>query len=281
MKTVKTISEIRAVIKEWQRSGKTVGLVPTMGFLHEGHCSLITRSAAENDKTVVSIFVNPMQFSPGEDLEAYPRDMARDTDMCGKSGADIIFAPDPEEMYHGDFYSYVDMSVVTDGLCGRSRTNMFRGVCTVVSKLFNITTPDRAYFGKKDAQQLAVIGQMVKDLDFDIEIVGCDCVREADGLAKSSRNSYLSDGERAVAPKIYKALQQVKKLAQCGEYHSSVLTESFFRSMKDEPVFTTEYAEVVDGLTMQRVEQIKGDGTCIMAVAVKLGKARLIDNIEL
>ncbi|NLD18900.1 MAG: pantoate--beta-alanine ligase [Clostridiales bacterium] len=281
MNIIKTIGETRKIIKDWKKSGLTVGLVPTMGFLHEGHGSLIARSVKENDRTVVSVFVNPMQFSLGEDMGVYPRDMERDSRMCQELGADLIFNPEAEEMYTKSFYSFVDMSVISEGLCGASRENMFKGVCTVVSKLFNIVTPDRAYFGKKDAQQLAVVKQMVNDLNIDIKIVGCDCVREADGLAKSSRNSYLTHGERAVAPKIYAALLQVKKMVICGEHHSCVLTESFKRSMYDEPMLQTEYAEIVDGLTMQPVPQVTGQGRCLMAVAVKLGKARLIDNIEI
>lgn len=281
MNIIKTIDETRKIIKEWKRAGLTVGLVPTMGFLHEGHGSLIARSVEENDRTVVSVFVNPMQFSKNEDLEIYPRSMERDSKMCSQLGADLIFNPEPCEMYGEDFYSFVDMSVINEGLCGVLRENMFRGVCTVVSKLFNIVTPDRAYFGKKDAQQLAVVKQMVKDLNFDLEIVGCECIREDDGLAKSSRNSYLTQEERRLAPRIYEGLLEVRRMVSGGERDSLNLIEEFGRLMEIEPELHTEYVQVVDAVTMQPVEQVAGVGDCIMAVAVRLGKARLIDNIEL
>ena len=198
MKIVSTIEEVRAQVKEWKKEGQSIGFVPTMGYLHEGHMSLID-AAGENDKVVVSIFVNPMQFGVGEDLESYPRDMERDSALCENAGAALIFHPQPEEMYHKDFSSFVDMNTLTKGLCGKTRPIHFRGVCTVVSKLFNIVQPDKAYFGQKDAQQLAIIRKMVQDLNFDIEIVGCPIVREEDGLAKSSRNTYLSDEERKAA----------------------------------------------------------------------------------
>lgn len=173
MKIVETIAEVREQVKQWRKEGLTVGLVPTMGYLHEGHKSLIDRAVAENDRVVVSVFVNPMQFGPSEDLESYPRDMDRDAALCEKAGASLIFHPDPSEMYHKDFSSFVDMTTLTGGLCGKTRPIHFRGVCTVVSKLFNIVVPDKAYFGQKDAQQLAVIRHMVSDLNFGIEIVGC------------------------------------------------------------------------------------------------------------
>ena len=199
MKIVETIAEVREQVKQWRKEGLTVGLVPTMGYLHEGHKSLIDRAVAENDRVVVSVFVNPMQFGPSEDLESYPRDMDRDAALCEKAGASLIFHPDPSEMYHKDFSSFVDMTTLTGGLCGKTRPIHFRGVQTVVLKLFHIVTPDRAYFGQKDAQQLAVIKRMVKDLNVDTEIIGCPIIREEDGLAKSSRNTYLSEDERQAA----------------------------------------------------------------------------------
>ena len=199
MRVVEKVNDIRATVKEWKAKGLKVGFVPTMGYLHEGHESLIGKASEENDRVVVSIFVNPIQFGLKEDLSTYPRDLDRDSKVCGRAGADIIFHPENEEMYFEDFSTFVDMSGLTAGLCGKSRPTHFRGVCTVVTKLFNIVAPDRAYFGEKDAQQLAVIKRMVRDLNIDIEIIGCPIVREKDGLAKSSRNTYLSVEERNAA----------------------------------------------------------------------------------
>ena len=210
MEIVSTIKEVRENVKKWKKEGLSIGLVPTMGYLHEGHASLIVRAAQENDKVIVSDFVNPTQFAPNEDLESYPRDLERDAQVCQQSGADLIFHPSPEEMYYPDAVTFVNMTGPSDELCGKSRPIHFRGVCTVVSKLFNITTPDRAYFGQKDAQQLAVIKRMVRDLNFDIEIVGCPIIRENDGLAKSSRNTYLNPAERQAALIIHKALDDGK-----------------------------------------------------------------------
>ena len=198
MQICTTVAEVRALVDAWHKEGKTVGLVPTMGFLHEGHESLIQKAVAENDCVVVSDFVNPTQFGPQEDLEAYPRDFEQDKARCEKIGAAAIFHPAPEEMYH-DPATYVNIERLSSTLCGQSRPIHFRGVCTVVSKLFNIVRPERAYFGEKDAQQLAIIRKMVTDLNFPVTIVGCPIVREADGLAKSSRNTYLSEAERRAA----------------------------------------------------------------------------------
>ncbi|MBQ6788210.1 MAG: pantoate--beta-alanine ligase, partial [Lachnospiraceae bacterium] len=196
MRVVKTIEEVREQVKAWKREGLRVGLVPTMGFLHEGHKSLIVKAVEENDRVVVSDFVNPTQFGPKEDLASYPRDIERDAKLCEEAGADLIFHPEPEEMYAPDYCSFVDMDGLTKGLCGKTRPTHFRGVCSVVAKLFNIVAPDNAYFGQKDAQQLAVIRRMVRDLNFDIRIVACPIIREEDGLAKSSRNTYLNAEER-------------------------------------------------------------------------------------
>ena len=191
MKISGSIKETRMQVKEWKKQGLSVGLVPTMGYLHEGHKSLIDRARKDNDKVVVSIFVNPMQFGPNEDLDAYPRDLDRDSKICEAGGVDLIFHPEVEEMYGPDFHGFVDMTVLPEKLCGASRPVHFKGVQTVVTKLFHIIPADRAYFGQKDAQQLAIIRRMVIDLDFDIEIIGCPIIREEDGLAKSSRNTYL------------------------------------------------------------------------------------------
>ena len=217
MQIATTIEEVRTLVKSWKKEGNTVGLVPTMGYLHEGHGSLISRAREENDKVVVSIFVNPMQFGPGEDLESYPRDLEKDSAYCESLGADLIFHPEPSEMYTEGFCSYVDMSVLTEELCGLSRPVHFRGVCTVVNKLFNIVQPDRAYFGQKDAQQLAVIKRMVEDLNMDLQIIGCPIVREEDGLAKSSRNTYLSAKERQAALVLSRAVKCGQELVEAGE----------------------------------------------------------------
>ena len=217
MEITGSIKRVREQVREWRKAGLTVGLVPTMGYLHEGHKSLIDKAVEQNDKVVVSVFVNPMQFGPTEDLESYPRDMDRDAALCEKAGASLIFHPEPEEMYDDNFSSFVDMNTLTGGLCGKTRPIHFRGVCTVVAKLFNIVTPDRAYFGQKDAQQLAVIRHMVNDLSFGIEIVGCPIIREEDGLAKSSRNTYLSEDERKAALVLSRSLKEGRKLVEDGE----------------------------------------------------------------
>ena len=222
MKIVSTIEEVRAQVKEWKKEGKTIGFVPTMGYLHEGHMSLID-AAGENDKVVVSIFVNPMQFGPTEDLASYPRDLEHDAKLCEEHGVDLIFHPTPEEMYGDQFYSYVDMDVLTKELCGLSRPVHFRGVCTVVTKLFNIVQPHRAFFGQKDAQQLAIIKRMVADLNMNVTVVGCPIVREADGLAKSSRNAYLSAEERQAALVLSRAIFAGKAAVEAGERDAAAL----------------------------------------------------------
>ena len=204
-------------MKQWKAQGLKVGLVPTMGYLHEGHVSLIKRAVKENDTVVVSVYVNPIQFGPNEDLEKYPRDLARDSELCSNAGADLIFHPEKNEMYADDFCTSVNVTGLTENLCGKSRPVHFGGVCTVVSKLFNIVNPDKAYFGQKDAQQLAVVRRMVRDLSMGIEIVGCPIIREEDGLAKSSRNTYLSPEERKAATILYKSLMLGKKAIEDGE----------------------------------------------------------------
>ena len=213
MKIVGTVKEVREQVKEWKKQGLSVGFVPTMGYLHEGHKSLMDAARKGNDKVVVSIFVNPMQFGPTEDLATYPRDLDHDAALCESAGVDLIFHPEAEEMYEKDFCSFVDMTGLTEGLCGKTRPIHFRGVCTVVNKLFNIVTPDHAYFGQKDGQQLAVIKRMVRDLNMDIEIVGCPIVREEDGLALSSRNKRLSAQERENALNISQTLFKSRTFA--------------------------------------------------------------------
>lgn len=276
MKIVETIAEVREQVKQWRKEGLTVGLVPTMGYLHEGHKSLIDRAVAENDRVVVSVFVNPMQFGPSEDLESYPRDMDRDAALCEKAGASLIFHPDPSEMYHKDFSSFVDMTTLTGGLCGKTRPIHFRGVCTVVSKLFNIVVPDKAYFGQKDAQQLAVIRHMVSDLNFGIEIVGCPIIREEDGLAKSSRNTYLSAQEREASLILSKSLAKGKEALKAGEADAAKIRQIILDEIATEPLAKVDYVEVVDWNTLEPVETVKEP--VLVAMAVYIGKTRLIDN---
>ena len=276
MKIVNTINEVREAVKAWHKQGLTVGLVPTMGYLHEGHASLIARASKENDRVVVSDFVNPIQFAPNEDLASYPRDIDRDAKVCEENGADIIFHPTPEEMYHKDFSTFVDITGPSEELCGKSRPIHFRGVCTVVSKLFLIASPDRVYFGQKDAQQLAVIKRMVRDLNFDIEIVGCPIIREADGLAKSSRNTYLSPEERKAAVILHKALEKGKELVLNGEKSAKAVIDTVTQVINSEPLAKIDYVQVVDFPNIKVVEDINGD--ILTAVAVYIGKTRLIDN---
>lgn len=279
MKVVGTIKEVRELVKEWKKNGETVGFVPTMGYLHEGHGSLITKARENNDKVVVSIFVNPMQFGPTEDLDSYPRNLEKDSKFCESLGADLIFHPEPEEMYHDDFSSYVDMSVLTEELCGLSRPVHFRGVCTVVTKLFNIVQPDNAYFGQKDAQQLAIIKHMVQDLNMDINVVGCPIVREEDGLAKSSRNTYLSPEERKAALILSKTVKLAKELIDAGEKDADVVVAKMKENIETEPMAKIDYVKAVNGLTMQQQKEIKAP--MLIAMAVYIGKTRLIDNMIL
>lgn len=276
MNIVKTISEVRNEVKNWRKQGLSVGLVPTMGYLHEGHKSLIERACKENDKVVVSVFVNPTQFGPGEDLATYPRDIQRDAALCEDAGAALIFNPEPEEMYFDDFHTYVTMESLSNELCGKTRPIHFRGVCTVVSKLFHIVAPDRAYFGQKDAQQLAIIKRMVRDLNFDIEIVGCPIVREADGLAKSSRNTYLNPEERKAALVLSRAVGLGQELIQKGERNADVIVEKMKQLIEEEPLAKIDYVQAVDAISIQPVAEIKG--TVLVAMAVYIGKTRLIDN---
>jgi pantoate--beta-alanine ligase len=274
--TVQSINELRKQIKEWKKEGFSIGLVPTMGFLHEGHESLIKRASAENDKVVVSVFVNPTQFGPNEDLDAYPRDIQRDKILCENAGASIIFNPAPSDMYYKDASTTMNVSGLTEGLCGAKRPVHFGGVCLVVSKLFNIVTPDRAYFGEKDAQQLAVIKRMVRDLNFDIEIVGCPIIREPDGLAKSSRNSYLSESERKAALVLNESLSLAKEALVKGEKNSTNIKNIITQKLNSESLAKVDYVEVVDSLTFKSVDAISDP--ILIAIAVYIGKTRLIDN---
>lgn len=278
MKIVKTICEVREQVSTWKKDGLSIGFVPTMGYLHEGHGSLIKEANKNNDKVVVSIFVNPIQFGPKEDLASYPRDLEKDTILCTECGADLIFAPEVTEMYpNGEIITSVNVSNISEGLCGSKRPGHFQGVCTVVSKLFNIVAPDRAYFGEKDAQQLAVIKNMVKELNFPIEITGCPIVREDDGLAKSSRNTYLNEEERKAALVLNKSLKLAKERFDSGINSASIIKIHIEDFINKEPLATIDYVEIVDSLTMESVTII-GENTMI-ALAVFIGKTRLIDNI--
>ena len=276
MNVAYTVKEVREQVKAWKKEGLSVGLVTTMGYLHEGHASLMKKAVEENDRVVASVFVNPTQFGPTEDLESYPRDFDKDCALCESIGVNLVFHPEPEEMYAPDFCTWVDMDVLSKTLCGKSRPIHFRGVCTVVSKLFNIVTPDRAYFGQKDAQQLAIIRRMVRDLNMDIEIVGCPIVREEDGLAKSSRNTYLNEEERAAALILSKAVFLGQKMAADGETDTAVIKKAMIEKIESEPLAKIDYVEIVDGLSMQPVDKI--EGSILAAMAVYIGKTRLIDN---
>lgn len=276
MKIVHTVEEVRTQVKEWRKAGLSVGLVPTMGYLHEGHKSLIDRAVKENDKVVVSVFVNPMQFGPTEDLASYPRDLQRDVALCEDAGAALIFNPEPENMYSEDFSSFIDMNTLTKGLCGKTRPIHFRGVCTVVGKLFNIVQPDKAYFGQKDAQQLAVIRHMVNDLNFNLEIVGCPIIREEDGLAKSSRNTYLNAEERQAALILSKSLERGRELIEAGEKDTAVIKKAITEMIETEPLAKIDYVEIVDWNTLEPVDTI--ESPVLNAIAVYIGKTRLIDN---
>lgn len=276
MEIVKTVEEVRAQVKQWRAEGLSVGLVPTMGYLHKGHRSLIERAVQENDRVVVSVFVNPIQFGPKEDLASYPRDLERDKALCKSAGTDLIFHPTPDDMYTKNFSTFIDMDTMTKGLCGKTRPIHFRGVCTVVGKLFNIVQPDRAYFGEKDAQQLAVIRHMVEDLNFNLEVVGCPIIREDDGLAKSSRNTYLSPEERKAATILYKGLEKGRELFEAGERDAEVIKQAVTEVIESEPLAKIDYVEIVDWKTLDPVKKIFDP--VLNAVAVYIGKTRLIDN---
>lgn len=270
------ITLIRQQVQEWKKAGLSVGLVPTMGYLHEGHKSLIDAARKDNDRVVVSIFVNPMQFGPNEDLASYPRDLEKDAKLCEEAGVDLIFHPQPEEMYEQGFCTYVDMNGLTTELCGKSRPIHFRGVQTVVLKLFHITTPDRAYFGQKDAQQLAVVKRMVRDLNVGTEIIGCPIIREEDGLAKSSRNTYLNEKERQAALVLSRSLQVGKALVESGETDAQAVRRAIMQEIEKEPMAKADYVDVVDFETITPIDTIQG--SVLVAIAVFIGKTRLIDN---
>lgn len=274
MKVIKKIDELKDVLKDFKSEGKSIGLVPTMGFLHKGHASLIKKAVEENDIVVVSDFVNPIQFGPNEDLEAYPRDINADSKLCEDLGADFIFNPEPSEMYH-DKKAFVDIEGLSDNLCGARRAGHFRGVCTVCTKLFNIVGPNRAYFGQKDAQQLSIIKKLVFDLNIPVEIVACPIVREDDGLAMSSRNTYLSADERKAALCLSKAIFEGEKMAKEGASVKEVL-EKMKEIISSEKLAKIDYISAVDLETIKDVDNFNKD--TLVAIAVYIGKTRLIDN---
>lgn len=274
MKVIKKIDELREILKDFKKEGKSIGLVPTMGFLHKGHASLIKKAVSENDIVVVSDFVNPIQFGPNEDLEAYPRDINADSKLCEDLGANFIFNPEPNEMYH-DKKAFVDIEGLSDNLCGARREGHFRGVCTVCTKLFNIVGPNRAYFGQKDAQQLAIIKKLVFDLNIPVEIVACPIVREEDGLAMSSRNTYLSTDERKAALCLSKAIFEGEKTANNGASVKEVL-EKMEEIISSEKLAKIDYISAVDLETIEDVDEFNKDS--LVAIAVFIGKTRLIDN---
>ena len=276
MEITGSIQNVRETVKKWRQQGLSVGFVPTMGYLHEGHKSLIVKAVSDNDKVVVSDFVNPIQFGANEDLSTYPRDIELDKKLCEAAGADLIFHPQPDEMYASDFSTFVEAQNVSRELCGRTRPTHFRGVCTVVCKLFHIVMPDRAYSGQKDAQQLAVIRRMVRDLNMDIEIVGCPIVREADGLAKSSRNTYLNEEERKAALALSKAIFYGEEMIRNGERKAEVVLSAMRSIIEEEPLAKIDYVEMTDADSIEPIETAQG--RTLTAIAVYIGKTRLIDN---
>ena len=276
MKIVNSIKELKSYLAEEKRNNKQIGFVPTMGALHDGHLSLVKRCVDGNDVCVVSVFVNPTQFGPNEDLESYPRDFEHDCTLLEGLGTDLVFHPDPAELYFPDAATWVEVPALAKNLCAKTRPTHFRGVCTVVSKLFHIAAPDKAFFGQKDAQQLAVIRRMVRDLNFDLEIVGCPIVREADGLAKSSRNTYLNPKERQAALILNRSLKKGEALIEAGETDTGRLLAVIKESIATEPLATLDYAEAVDADSMKPVATVEGN--VLFAIAVYIGKTRLIDN---
>lgn len=280
MKIIESIQEMNFKMKEYLRAGKSIGYVPTMGYLHAGHLSLIKEAKKNNDIVVVSIFVNPTQFGPGEDLDSYPRDLERDAALCEAEGTDIIFHPTPEAMYPDGYTTYVETyGGITKKLCGASRDGHFQGVTTVLTKLFNIVKADRAYFGQKDAQQVAVVEKMVRELNVDTEIIPCPIVREEDGLAMSSRNAYLTEKQRQDALVLSQSLNKAVEMIQKGEQSSTTIKEMMRSHINTIEYMDIDYVEIVDAGTLEDVEKLSGD--TLIAIAVQVGKPRLIDNVRL
>jgi pantoate--beta-alanine ligase len=277
MEVVKTIKSVRKYIKTARSNGKKIGLVPTMGALHRGHISLIKAAAKDSDFIVVSIFVNPTQFGPGEDFQKYPRPIDKDTEICEKNYVDVVFVPDPNQIYPEQNLTWVNVEKLTEPLCGRLRPGHFQGVTTVCAKLFNIILPDVAYFGQKDAQQAVVIKRMVADLNMPLKIFICPTVREPNGLAVSSRNNYLTEQQREDAAVIYKSLQKCQHLIESGITGVENLTSEMEQVLKKVPSIEIQYVNILDALTLQEIDTVRGK--VLVAIAAKIGPARLIDNI--
>ena len=277
--TIKTIAEMHLASAQARRGGKRLGFVPTMGALHEGHLSLVRAARAQCDAVAASIFVNPTQFGPSEDFSKYPRSFERDRELLEAEGVSLLFAPSVEEMYPKGAVTFVTVEGLSEKLCGRSRPGHFRGVTTVVAKLFHIVRPDLAFFGQKDAAQVVIVKKMVRDLNLPVEIAVCPIVREADGLAMSSRNAYLDAEQRRSATVLHGALMQVQSLAEKGEHRAVTLIDAAQRVFREEPAVQVEYVEIVDNETLDPVEDVSRGA--LVAVAAKLGATRLIDNIVL
>lgn len=280
MRVITEVNDLRRIVGEARNGGKSIGFVPTMGFLHQGHLALMTQARSENELVVASVFVNPTQFGPNEDFEAYPRNPEKDQALMAGAGVDIVFLPSVETMYPAGYETYVEVGgSLTKGLCGASRPGHFRGVTTIVAKLFNLVQPDKAYFGRKDAQQVAVIQRMVMDLNIPVEIVPCPIVREADGLALSSRNTYLSEGERQEALVLSQSLQLAEDAVASGERSAAALKELIQAKIAASPSAAVDYIEIVDAGALTAMETLQG--SVLIALAVKVGKTRLIDNCVL
>ncbi len=277
MEVVQAIERVRQLVVQARRQGKRIGLVPTMGALHTGHISLIEQARKDTDYVVVSIFVNPTQFGTGEDFDRYPRPFEADLEVCKKHKVDLVFAPQPHQMYRRPHLTWVVVEKITEPLCGRFRPGHFRGVATVCAKLFNIVQPDVAFFGQKDAQQAVVIRKMVADLDMPLEIVVCPTIREADGLAVSSRNKYLNPQQRKDAALLYKSLQQCRSLIESGTRDVQTLVGRMHKVLEQSPQIKPEYVSIVDAETLEDLQQVRG--RVLVAIAARLGDARLIDNI--
>ncbi len=277
MEVAKTIESVRSLVKAARSGDKKIGFVPTMGALHIGHISLIEAAVKECDFVVVSIFVNPTQFGPGEDFEKYPRPLEADLEMCRKAGINVVFTPTPEQMYSAENLTWVNVEKLTESLCGQFRPSHFRGVTTVCAKLFNIVAPDIAYFGQKDAQQAFVIKRMVADLNMPLEIVICPTVREPNGLAVSSRNKYLTEQQKKDAANLYKSLQKCRQMIDAGVKESTEIITEIRKILQQVPSIEIEYISIVDAETLQDIDRIAGK--VLAAVAVRIGPARLIDNI--
>ncbi|ADG81103.1 pantoate--beta-alanine ligase [Thermincola potens] len=279
MRLLKTIEEAKAYIKEVKTAGRSVGFVPTMGYLHEGHLQLMKVARRECDTVIISIFVNPIQFGVHEDYDKYPRDLTRDCELAASVGVDAVFAPTAAEMYPSGYATFLEVEGLTEKLCGLSRPGHFRGVTTVVTKLFNIIQPDIAYFGQKDAQQVLVIKKMVADLNMNLTVKTVETVREADGLAMSSRNTYLNKEERQAALVLYKSLQKARDMIQAGERQKSRVIAAMEALIKAEPLARIDYVDILSIPDLRDIEELKGE--ILIALAVYIGNTRLIDNFML